>query len=728
MRNFLIYAFLSALLFGGFLYFFSDSRDTRRSSDASVAAIFPLSHDPERLDAIGEEQCLACHADIVESWSHSHHAKANRPVNPDVDDPVFEAGDELTVASRRYDFHKKGSELVMSVYREGEEPVDHPFVGVIAYDPLIQYLSPAEGGRFQTASAAYDPKAKEWFYVFDDVREPGEWGHWQGQGMNWNANCAYCHMTDYEKNYDPISHSYDSQWLRQGISCVQCHGGVEAHLRDPEQLPNTLLGHREGNEKLIESSCASCHSRRQQLTPDEFKPGERYEDHFTLTLPVHAGVYYPDGQIRDEVFVYASFEHSRMGHAGISCLDCHDPHNAGLVLPITNNALCLQCHSSGKDNAPIIEPMEHSHHAADSTGNRCVECHMPETTYMQRDPRRDHGFHSPDPWLTEQFGVPNACNRCHENETVAWAREHAEAWYGERLTEHRQRSRATVLDAVYRGALEDPLALVELTESEDIPAWIATYAEIMGRYIGNPQVSALLKELVKHESSRVREKAIGSLVSDPDALNIAREGLQDPSRDVRIASAGVFAESGQPIPVPDVAKEWERFLTFTADTPQGSLMLALTKLEAGDQALARQLVEQAVDFDANNPLLLQRAAVAMSRAGDTRRAQAFLKRALQNDPDNAEVLYSLGLASAELGELPASAVYLEKVTELQPENYRAWYNLALAHSQLENWPQAFDAIRMAAPGLARSPSWQQAFMAIQEQMKRLQSQPQEGQQ
>ena len=33
-------------------------------------------------------------------------------------------------------------------------------------------------------------------------------------------------------------------------------------------------------------------------------------------------------------------------------------------------------------------------------GARCVECHMPESLYMARDPRRDHSFNSPDPLLS----------------------------------------------------------------------------------------------------------------------------------------------------------------------------------------------------------------------------------------------------------------------------------------------------------------------------------------
>lgn len=46
-----------------------------------------------------------------------------------------------------------------------------------------------------------------------------------------------------------------------------------------------------------------------------------------------AGTFYSDGQQRDEDFNRASVQLSRMGHAGVTCLDCHDPHTTRTILP-----------------------------------------------------------------------------------------------------------------------------------------------------------------------------------------------------------------------------------------------------------------------------------------------------------------------------------------------------------------------------------------------------------
>ena len=48
---------------------------------------------------------------------------------------------------------------------------------------------------------------------------------------------------------------------------------------------------------------------------------------------------------------------------------------------------------------------------------------MPQTPYMQRHNRHDHGFTTPDPLLTKQIGTPNACNRCHMDKNADWSLE-----------------------------------------------------------------------------------------------------------------------------------------------------------------------------------------------------------------------------------------------------------------------------------------------------------------
>src|SRR5690606_11419604 len=139
-----------------------------------------------------------------------------------------------------------------------------------------------------------------------------------------------------------------------------------------------------------------------------------------------------------------------------------------------NNALCLQCHGgegrvqpSGVRAIPIV-PVEHSRHAEGSAGNSCVACHMPTTNYMQRAARHDHGWLKPDPLLTRELGIPNACSTCHTDQTVDWAIAKTDEWYGERM-ESRQRRRARTIAAAHAGERDAGGALLALLKDEDIP-------------------------------------------------------------------------------------------------------------------------------------------------------------------------------------------------------------------------------------------------------------------
>ena len=660
---------------------------------------FAFSHNPARVLAQGPQACAECHAEIFADWQMSHHAKANRPVSVALDKAAFTPARRVVESGVTYELAYENERFELRVLDAAQDLERvYELTGVIGYTPLRQYLAPLPGGRLQTISATYDVLEDRWVDVFEgEDRLPGEWGHWTGQGMNWNANCAYCHTTEYNKNFNFEANAYASTWTQQGIACAECHDGLEAHLQsarsgveDADVIPPTPL-----DSQQIMDNCATCHSRRDQLTADAFKIGDRYEDHFGLSLPDQPGLYFADGQIRDEVFVHGSFSMSRMGHAGVTCLDCHNPHSNALILPAENNLLCMRCHETGLDNAPIIVPTEHSFHPADSTGNRCVECHMPKRTYMQVDPRADHGFLHPDPLLTQELGIPNSCNGCHEEESVDWAIEWSEQWYGEKLTNHRQRARARAIHAAHRfepSALE---ALFELLDSEDVPAWTATYTGLLANYLPEQRVEARLRQLIKHESPLVRERAVSALGSLPNETIRLLEGLSDPLLNVRISAARTFNTNNKPVPEGDAKAQWQAYLDFNSDRPQSLMIQAYEAAREQDKAATKKYLARAVNMDQANGTVYHQAAIILSTAGDPLSAEQFLKAGWKKDPDNPQFPYSLGLLAAENGKLDMAVGYLEETVANAPDFYRAWYNLSLAYGQLNRPEDAARAMEKA---------------------------------
>ncbi len=682
----------------------------RTSPDPRTVGPLPLTHRPERLDLVGEESCRECHAEDFRDWASSHHAHANRPIEESLDRPAFTPARVVVEGESTYRMEWQNGTPVM-IAMEGGVETTYPLEGVLAYEPLRQYLIPFPGGKWQATTAAYDPAEDEWFDVYEsEARRPGEWGHWSGQGMNWNSNCAYCHMTEFEKNLEPDTGNYHSTWTRQAISCVQCHVDSEEHVRTATSekggvLPKAL------SPVQVEASCASCHSRRDQLTADEFKAGESFHDHFGLALPVQPGLYFADGQIRDEVFVFGSFEMSAMGHAGISCMDCHDPHSMELTRPVANNAACMWCHQTGLEGASIINPVEHSRHPQDSIGNRCVECHMPKTTYMQRDPRADHGFLSPDPKLTRELGIPNACSTCHTEETVEWAEEKVEEWYPDSAVLARQRERARALTAAWEGDPAAAAQLLKLARAEPIHAWRATYTGLLAPYARDREVLDFLREKMDDPSSLVRKEAATAATDVLPMIPEFDKLLADPSRNVRIAAARALAVRGQPIPEPNAAREWDQYLLLNADRPQQALMLADKDIRENRPQEAGNWLVRAVALEPTNPELLRQAAVFYSQMGQTDRAAALLEKAYSLAPEQAIFPYSLALLRAEQGKLHETIQLLTLATRLEPDFDRAWYNLALALLQNDEPRKARAALDRAA-NLHGTPSWSQASQAI----------------
>jgi hypothetical protein len=119
--------------------------------------------------------------------------------------------------------------------------------------------------------------------------------------------------------------------------------------------------------------------------------------------------------------------------------------NDQLIRGLNIDSACIECHREPRFTTHVAE---HTHHAAQSAGNSCVNCHMPHTTYALFKAIRTHLIESPDFAASVKQGVPNACNLCHLDRTLAWTQEHLVEWYGykhEELTPEQQQISAALL-------------------------------------------------------------------------------------------------------------------------------------------------------------------------------------------------------------------------------------------------------------------------------------------
>ncbi len=711
------------------LWFFCSNRG-KSGAPAGSSSRAPYRAEPDakvfRAYA-GSQSCGDCHAQAAADWANSHHALAERALDPVRDQAAFAPArtvkhgtqtSEVRLAKGRFEMRADG----LNGQRQ-EFPIDR----VIGMDPLRQFLIPAPGGRYQVTEIAMDPVRGDWFDVFgDEDRRPGEWGHWTGRGMTWNVMCAGCHNTRLRKNFQPAKDTYATAMAEMGVGCEACHGPMADHVAwqrkhpQPAGKPPTLKDptvRRFDRDQMLDT-CGSCHARRAELTGD-FHPGERFLDHYSLTIPDETDVYYPDGQVRDEDYEFASFLGSRMHGGGVRCWDCHNVHS-GKVATL-DNLLCMRCHNGQQTNAPVINVAAHSFHKPGTSGDRCVDCHMPLTPYMQRHLRRDHGYTIPDPLLTKQHSIPNACNRCHHDKSVDWALETVGKWYGQRM-ERFTRARAQTVAQARTGQAAAVTNLVKLAQADTNAVWRAIATGLLKRWCDEPAVTAALLDRAGDTNALVRAVAARSLeplVAQPNPViqPVLKQLLEDPARVVRVEAAWTLRtqlDTNAP-----AAQELFAYLEQNADMPSALMQAGVFDLDRGATDTALASFRKAISLDAGSPALRHALAVALSQHGKTEEAVRELETACRLAPRDPEYRFKLGLALNEAGRMREALAALEEAVKLDPQFAQAWYNLGLAYSAMDQQERALDALGRAeklSAGSAQIPYARATILARLERM------------
>lgn len=707
----------------------ANARKARNFAAHKSPAEFNSSNQAETFAAYGgSASCRECHEEAFAAWKDSNHGLAERSPTNSLDQAAFVPGRAFRHGTQQTSLRTNNGRFeIVTAGLQGSEQA-FPVERVIANTPLRQMLVQFPGGRLQATEAGWDPRSNEWFNVYgDEDRKPGEWGHWTGRGMNWNSMCAACHNTRLRKNYDAKSDRYQTAMVETGVSCESCHGPMKNH--NDWQYANKGKGLKDPTIRKLTrdqmfDACAGCHSRRAEITGDPV-PGDSFWDHHLLSIVDDSNLFYPDGQVRDEDYEVTAFLGSRMHAKGVRCVDCHDVHTMKTRLP--GNFLCLSCHGPGATNAPVINPVLHSHHKvfgydtngalvnADltkykpaqiaETGGECVNCHMPQTTYMQRHSRHDHGFTIPDPLLTKQFGIPNACERCHADKGTDWNLKYVEQWYGTNMNRpYRQRAQIIARARQGEDSARDPL--LGLLATNDNPYWQAVAANLLQRWSAEPKVTTALTAQLQNTNALVRQMAVQALAplaqaGRGDVVAALQPRLQDASRNVRIEAARHLAaalDTNSP-----AGREYLRFLDHASDQPLGQMQSGVFKLMRGDATNALVHFQNAAKWDPYSAGIRHELAVVLSQMGRAGEAVAELEQAVKLAPQDAEFHYKLALALNEVGEAARVLSELELAVKCDPRHARAWYNLGLARSAGGDTLGAVDALVRAESADATDP-------------------------
>lgn len=673
---------------------------------------------------VGRDTCATCHAAEVQAWTGSHHDLAmSEPAAGTVrgrfDGASFEGRNGTA------DFLERDGKFLIRAGGMDGKPTEFPVAWTFGVAPLQQYLVPFPGGRFQAFGVAWDdrPEAaggQRWYDLYPDQDlKPGDPLHWTGIDQTWNYQCAECHSTDLRKGYDAATRTYQTTWAEPDVSCEACHGPGSRHVEwakaggksgtDPSRgLAISLPGagawawdaavgkpvRTGGTPSVVETeACGRCHARRGVLTEDYAYGQTLLATHAPALLT--EGLYYPDGQIQDEVFEYGSFRQSRMFQAGVGCSDCHEPHS--LTLRAEGNGLCSQCHSPAKYDATT-----HTGHPVASAGSLCVDCHMPERTYMGVDRRRDHSLRIPRPDLTARIGTPNACASCHADKPDAWAVAAVERWHG---PVHTARHYGEVFHAARGGDVAVAPELAALAKDVAQPAIVrATALAELARFPGPAQESAIATGTADPEPL-VRYAAALALEGLPADLRIRAGGvlLEDPVLGVRAEAARWLAgaspdlmTAAQAAALSRAVEDFRATLAVNADRPEAQLNLGNLEQALGRDAEAESAYRVATELDPSFAPAWANLADATRARGDEAAAGAILRAALIRLPDNAELHHASGLALVRSGSLPAALAELERAAKLAPDSARFAYVYGVALNSAGETNRALDALAAAS--------------------------------
>ncbi len=436
---------------------------------------------------VSSNACRSCHPGPYASWHASYHRTMTQFAAPDTIVAPFN-GEELTDEDGVHRYERRGQQFWADM-------PDPAWRGDPAARPRanVRIVMATGSHHYQVYWYASGKPRIVWalpfIWLIDEKRWIPRGAAFLGPEERtkhilgvWNNSCIKCHATRGRPGLD-ASNGMDTRVAEIGIACEACHGPAEDHVRaqrdpgarygrhfaggadpsivDPRDLPHgraaEICGqchgvwHHEGRESWIDWL-------RDGLA---YRPGDPLD---ASVLVARYGVsgdtprmraftegnpsylmerqFWRDGMVRVSGREYNGLLETPCFQRGeLTCLSCHRMHqdesdarpradwaNDQLAPGMEDDRACLGCHASYEADLRL-----HTHHAPESSGSRCYNCHMPHTTYGLLGAIRSHQIDSPTVAADLATGRPNACNQCHLDQTLEWTGVYLERWYGQPL-------------------------------------------------------------------------------------------------------------------------------------------------------------------------------------------------------------------------------------------------------------------------------------------------------
>ena len=476
------------------------TRNTVRATEKKIRqGPWPDSPQFHRDDGyVGSASCKECHSDEFSSWHSSYHSSMTQiadrsTVIPEIEDIDLEyqnlqaalewEDDELWATITDEQGNKTKNRIVLTTgshhaqafwYETGNSNVVQMF-------PFSYRI--AEQRWIPVPTAFLLPPHREQSFSF----APGVWNH----------SCSQCHATS-TKPVVSSATEMETTVADFGIACESCHGPGEKHLEAVGEQTDIaaleIINPDRLDSKRSSEVCGQCHAAISLTSKEKqddwlhhgwrFRPGEDLTETKDILQPtqphndsVDESTFWSDGVIRVSGREYNGllqspcYTHNGSKGKIMRCTDCHEMHPSQnsedalvswshhqLKPELRDNLACTQCHQAYEDEKQLVA---HTHHLANSSGSKCVNCHMPHTSYGLLKASRSHAIESPSTAVTLEHGRPNGCNICHLDKSLLWTAEHLEQWYNlpvPKMSPDEQNLSYIVLSALKGNAIQRALA------------------------------------------------------------------------------------------------------------------------------------------------------------------------------------------------------------------------------------------------------------------------------
>ena len=363
---------------------------------------------------VGSAQCESCHQEIYDRWKKTPMANVVRDPreHPEAIAPDLSKADPLVTFTKD--------------------------------DIAFVYGSIWKQRYFTKHGDDYFPEPAQWDFVHHMWRP-----YFVKNGTDWWASlyppdnfqrptgplCDGCHSVNYD-----IASKTPTEW---NVGCERCHGPGSEHI--VAKTRDTIINPARLDYVQANDTCIQCHSQGRPLTnpingkyydwPVGFHMGLNLADFWQLEehkLGETSFTHFPDGTAHKNRMQGNDFVQSLMYNRGVACFSCHDVHGTAnpAQLREPTGEICLACHGTNTQNGPHAASIDaHTHHKPGSPGSQCVACHMPKIEQTIADVNvHAHTFRFITPADTDAYKIPNPCNVCHQDKSIAWTAAALKSW------------------------------------------------------------------------------------------------------------------------------------------------------------------------------------------------------------------------------------------------------------------------------------------------------------